>query len=72
MGYDRGMFNEGFEEHVRKSHVIDLGNSPLGLEVLELFLRVLQSEGTCEIRNCTGVMSLMELGAYLAEQAKRP
>jgi hypothetical protein len=48
-----------------KSGKIDMGGQGLGIDHLELILTVLRARGSVEVANCGGVMSLLELGAYL-------
>lgn len=44
---------------------INLSNSCIGIQHLEVILTVLRLRGDLHIENVGGVMSLIELGAYL-------
>jgi hypothetical protein len=44
---------------------INFANCCIGIEQLELILTVIRARGNVRVTNCGGVMSLIELGAYL-------
>jgi len=54
-----------FVEEVCKSGKIDMGNQYVGLDMIELILTVLRVRGSIEVKNCGGVATSIELGAYL-------
>lgn len=58
------MYNPDFLEQAEKTRDIDLGNGPLTVQALEVFLEVLARCGECRLRN-VGSISLLELGAAL-------
>lgn len=45
--------------------VVDMANCIIGVGELEFILKVVRDCGHVEIRNCGGVMSMIELGSYL-------
>lgn len=44
---------------------LNMSGSVIGLNDIELILTVLRIKGSVRVTNCSGVPSLMEMGAYL-------
>ncbi len=56
----------------RRAHpaILDLCGDTMTVRMLEMFLKLLDADGACTVRNCSGA-SLLEIGAELAEKARQ-
>lgn len=57
-------------EAMRRSRRLNLNGAPFTVDMMDPFLDVLRSEGSCTIENCGGCQSAMEMGATLARFAE--